>query len=160
RNVEPQERRQRADDDGDESYGRGDEHKSAVAKAVASLIAAADRDGGIGEEVREIAMEQQAVHEEVAEGMEKVETRNPLITFLFGTDYKTLGALRSSLVTSQNGIDRLMAARDRATDPAVQVELDVEIQALEEENAHAETFIEENESKFSLLGWLVKFFSE
>jgi hypothetical protein len=146
-----------ADDDGAMSVG--EEHRSEVAKAVQGLLDAADRAGGIGEEVRAVAEEQKSLHDEAADAMEKVEKRNGLMTFLFGSDYKNLGALRSAITTSENGIDRLTKAGEKAT-ASVKAELDAQITALKAENDHARSFIEEQEGKFSLFGWLVKFLSE
>jgi hypothetical protein len=148
------------DVDVEDGSGKGEKHRSAVAKAVEELLKVSDRDGGIGQEVKDIAEEQKKAHDDAADSMTRVEKRNAFITFLFGTDFGNLGALRSSLVTSENGIDRLAQAKERSNDPSVQATLDAEIQALKAENEKALEFIKEEEGKFSLFGWLVRLFSE
>jgi len=41
----------------------------------------------------------------------------------------------------------------------VQAEIDAQIQTLEETASNTEAFLEENESKFSIFGWVVRLFS-
>jgi hypothetical protein len=139
----------------DQEESMGELHKSAVARAVAELNAAADRDGGIGEEVRMLAEEQGEVHIQVAERMDKVSKRGSFVRFFIGSDYTSLGEIRSALVTSENGIDVLRKVRSNTT-PEIQAALDSQIDILEVENANARAFIEDQEGAFSLFGWLVK----
>ena len=136
------------------------EHRSKVAEIVQQLTSVAGQDKNIGEEVRQIAQEEATTTEKQVALMEKVETRGKFKTFLIGTDYKNIGALRSELVTTANHIKRLEKALERATStPEIQVEFNAQITALKETQTNVESFIETNESKFSLLGWLVKFFN-
>lgn len=130
-------------------------HRSAVAEAVGTLLDAADRAGGIGPQVRELAREQEALHSDVAEKMHALETRSALRTFLIGSDYRSLGELRSTLVTSENGIAVLKKAYEKASASA-RPTIAEQIAALEAENARAREFIAAQEGKFSLFGWLAK----
>lgn len=132
------------------------EHKSNVAKVVETLTALAGKDKNIGEEVRAVAQEQATSSDRVAEAIDAVETHGWLKTFLFGTDYKNLGALRSEIVTTENSISRLTKAMERTTDPAVKADLETQIKALQDANAKALEFIKTNESKFSLFGWVMR----
>lgn len=136
---------------------KGEAHKSKVATAVAELLDVADRSGGVGIQVRELAKEQEALHNEVSEKMDAVGARSWVQNFLFGSDYETLGQLRSTLVTSENGLSVLLKARDKAL-PSVKPDIDAQIAMLKAENEHAREFIAEQEGKFSLFGWLVKLF--
>lgn len=134
-------------------------HRSAIAGVVEDLRETAGKDNNIGEELREIAQEQEQSNDRATEAMEAVETRGKFKTFLIGTDYKNIGAIRSELVTTDNHIDRLTKAKERTDDPVVQAELDAEIATLQETQTSAEAFVSENEDKFSLFGWLVKLFN-
>ena len=145
------------DDDMDEMMSEG--HRSDVAEAVLKLLELAGKDRNIGEEIREIAKEESESSERADEAIKTLETRGKFKTFLFGTDYKNIGALRSEMVRSDNNIDRLSKAKERVLDPAVKAELDVQIAALQKANDDAESFIKANEDKFSVFGWLVKLFS-
>lgn len=133
-------------------------HRSIVANFVQSLLAVADREGGIGQEVRTIAEQQNGTKDRAADIIYAVENRNKLKTFLIGTSYKNLGELRSQMVQTRNQIDQLKRLADKAENEADKTELQTQIQTLEQEQANIETFITQNENKFSLLGWAVKLF--
>lgn len=134
-----------------------EEHRSTVANFVQSLLNAADREGGIGEQVRVIAQQQNESASTTIQAIEKVQSRSKIKTFLFGSDYKNLGALRSEIVQTRNRIDQLNRLIQNATNTA---EIQAQIQTLEQEQTKIENFIKEQEGKFSLFGWLVKLFNE
>lgn len=144
----------------DKSVGQSSEHQSVISNLANELNRIADRDGGIGKELKEVAKEQNDSKEKVAEAMDKVENRSGLKTFFLGTDYKNLGALRSEMVTTDNHINRLMRAKERAVNPATATDLDEQIAILQAEKIKIETFIKENESKFSIFGWFIKLFNK
>jgi len=137
-----------------------EEHRSAVANFVQTLLNAADREqGGIGEQVRVIAQQQNDSEATTSQAMDKVQTRNKIKTFLIGSDYKNLGKLRSETVQTRNRIEqlnRLMENTQNATDTA---EIQSQIQTLEQEQTKIENFIKAQEGKFSLFGWLLKLFN-
>ncbi len=139
---------------------QGDEHKSAVARVVQKLLLVADREGGIGSEVRTIAQEQASTSEKVKKDMDEINSENPLKRFFFGTNYKNTGELRSTIVTTKNHIDRLKKALEKTTSTTTKTELTAQITELEKVASSTEAFIKTNESKFSLLGWLSKFLSQ
>ena len=144
-----------SDEDGDDSKGRGEEHRSEVADFVEKLLYVADRNGGIGEEIRRIAREQASSTDDVAEAIEMVEKRGKFKVFLIGTDYKNLGAIRSELVKTEARIESLK----RETEKLIPLEKDLlegEISALQDEQDKLQSFIEDNEDRFSLFGWVAK----
>ena len=160
--------REDRDDDGDDdtasttSRGKGEdmsgEHRSAVAAFVQSLLRVADRDGGIGAEVRAVAQSQNDSASTTAEAIAKVENRSKFWSFLFGTDWKNIGMLRSELAKSDSDAERLETALANATDASVKADLQAQITALKAEQAKVETFVEAHEKSFSLLGWFTKLF--
>lgn len=134
------------------------ENRSGVSVRVQALLQVADRDGGIGSEVRVIAQEYASTSKNIDEAQDAVESRPGWLTFLFGSDYGNLGKLRSELVTTENQIQRLTNAMNRSVDATVKADLQVQISALEAEASTTAAFIEENEGSFSLFGWLVRVF--
>ena len=144
-------------DDMDEMMSKG--HRSKVAEAVLKLVELAGKDKNIGEEISQVAKEEDESSEKVAEAIKEVENRGKFKTFLIGTDYKNIGAIRSEIVRSDNNIDRLAKAKERTLDPILKAELDVQVAALQKANDDAEAFVKANESKFSIFGWLVKIFN-
>ena len=136
----------------------GEEHQSQVAAQVQTLLSVANRDGGIGDDVRAVAQEMASTSDESAQAKAQVEGRPGWLTFLIGTDYGNLGTLRSDIVKTQNQIQRLTDARNRTTDVTAQAELDAQITALQDSASTTDAFVVSNESKFSLFGWLARLF--
>lgn len=143
-----------------ESHGEvtADEHKSSVATFVASLLSVADRDSGIGADVRAVAKSQQDSASTTAEAMAKVEARSKALTFLIGTDWKNLGMVRSAAAKSEADLKRLEAAHEKAASASVRADLEAQIDVLKHEQEHLASFVAENESAFSLFGWFTKLF--
>lgn len=131
-------------------------HRSAVANFVQTLLkTASTTKGGIGEQVRIIAREQNEASTTTEEALKKIQTRSKIKTFLIGSDYKNLGTLRSFMVQTRNRLDQLNRVMGKATTTP---EIQTQIQALEQEQTKIESFIKTQESKFSLFGWLRKMF--
>mgnify|MGYP001561702860 CR=1 FL=1 len=133
-------------------------NRSAVANFVQSLLSVADREGGIGQQVRVIAQQQNDSGEATAEAIDKVEKRSKIKTFLLGTDYKNIGTLRSEMVKTRNHINQLNRLVGQAENEQSKTELQVQVQALEQKQEDINNFITQNEEQFSLLGWAVKLF--
>jgi len=138
----------------------GELHRSIVANFVQTLLRVASRqEGGIGEQVRVVAQEQNQNREKTADQIESIEKRNKIKTFLIGTNYKNVGALRSEMVQTRNRLEKLNRLMEQTTNAADKTELQNQIQTLEQEQAKIETLLKKAEGKFSLFGWLVKLFS-
>ena len=136
-----------------------EQHRSAVANFVQSLLQVADREGGIGQQVRVIAQQQNQSASTTIQAMEKVQTRSKIKTFFFGSDYKNLGALRSEMVQTRNRLEQLNRLMENVQNEGDKTELQNQIQTLEQEQIKIESFIKAEEGKFSLFGWLVKLFN-
>ena len=132
----------------------GQEHMSAVARFVQSLLAVADRDGGIGAQVRMIAQAQNNTASSTASAIAKLESRGKLMTFLFGTDYKSVGQVRSDMVTTKANLENLQKLLSNTTSTSTNTELEAQIKALQDSQVKLEAFIKAHESSFSLFGWL------
>lgn len=137
-----------------------DEHRSAVSMFVHNLLKVADREGGIGKEVRVIAHEQNDSGTTTAESIAKVETRSSFKKFLLGSDYKSLGVIRSELAKGDNRISRLMAIASSTTDVTIKAQLVAQIKLWQDDQAKVTAFVNANENNFSLLGWFVKLFNK
>jgi hypothetical protein len=137
---------------------RSAEHRSAVASFVQSLLRDADRDGGIGAEVRAVAQSQNDAASTTAEAILKVERRGTFLSFLFGTDWKTIGILRSQIARTAADAARLQAAMSGATDASVKTDLEAQLAVLTAEQMKLEAFVTAHESTFSVLGWFTKLF--
>ena len=138
---------------------KAEEHRSAVATFVASLLSSADRDGGIGDEVRAVAQSQNDSASTTVEAMTQIEGRSKIKTFFLGSDWKNLGTLRSQTVKGSADITRLESARDNTSDATIRANLSVQIDALKAEQAKIQTFVDTHASSFSLFGWFTKLFA-
>lgn len=146
---------------GQENRLTAEEHRSVVATFVQSLLqTASSTEKGLGEQVRTIAKEQNNADETTVEAIKKVESRSKIKTFLIGSDYKNLGALRSELVKTQNRLDQLKRLTENLKTQKDKTGLQDQIQSLEQEQAKVENFIKSQEGKFSLFGWLIKLFNK
>lgn len=133
-------------------------HRSVVATFVQSLLAVADRDGGIGKQVRVIAQQQNDSKEQTSEAIDKIENRSKFKTFLLGPDYKNIGALRSEMVKTRNQIEQLKRLAEKANSKKNTEDIQSQIINLELEQENINNFIYDNESEFSLFGWAAKLF--
>ena len=133
-------------------------HRSTVATFVQGLLAVADRENGIGQEVRVIAQQQNDIKDRSSDLINAVENRNKVKTFFIGTSYKNLGELRSQMVQTKNQIEQLKKLAEKVENEGDKTELQNQIQVLELEQVNINKFITQNESKFSLFGWAVKLF--
>jgi len=138
-----------------------EQHRSTVANFVHTLLkTASSTENRIGEQVRAIAQEQNASEATTTEAIDKIQSRNKIQTFLFGSDYKNLGALRSEMVQTMNRLDQLNRLMENVQNEGDKTELQNQIQTLEQEQTKIENFITAQESRFSLFGWLVKLFNK
>lgn len=131
-------------------------HQSIVSAFVHSLLSVADRDGGIGTEVRAVAKSQNDSATTTAEAIAEVEGRGALRTFILGSDYKNLGVIRSEMATTTTNIAKLKTLLDKTVNAADRAELSLQIKALEAEQATLEIYVKAHENAFSLLGWFSK----
>jgi flagellar hook-length control protein FliK len=147
-------------DENDDNSLNGESHRNAVSTFVQKLLDVADREGGIGNEVKAVAAEQEKNKDKIANAIDIVKNRNPLKTFLIGADYKNIGELRSEMVTTENHINQLNNLLGKTTSSGDQAILQSQITTLQQEKTKIENFVKTNESQFSLFGWLVKLFSK
>jgi hypothetical protein len=136
------------------------EHRSVVANFVQSIVHVADREGGIGQQVRVVAQQQNQSEATTTEAINKIESRSKIKTFLIGSDYKNLGALRSEMVQTRNRLAQLTNFMGKVKNASSTEEMQLQIQTLEQEQTKIETFIKAQEGKFSLFGWLLKLFNK
>lgn len=133
-------------------------HGKNVSDFVKTLLNVADRNNNIGEQVRIVAREQASSTENVVKAMEKVQTRSKFKTFLIGTDYKNLGAIRSEIAQTNSRLSQLDRDLEKITTSSDKTAIMEKIDSLKEEQTKLESFIKTNEGKFSLFGWFVKLF--
>lgn len=140
----------------DQGKSMSEAHRSAVATFVHSLLAVADRDGGIGAQVRLIANSQNDSATTTAAAIAKVEGRGSMKTFFIGSDYKNLKLIRAAIATTTANIAQLKDLLVKATSDADRTELSAQIRVLEVQQAKLSAYVTAREKAFSLFGWMNK----
>lgn len=113
-----------------------------------------------GKQLKIIAQEQNQIKNNIDERVKKIRGRNKIQTFLFGSDYKNLGQLRSEMVKVRNQIQKLQNTSEEVKNEDNRQILQQQIQTLEQEQTQINNFIKTNEGKFSLFGWFTKLFNK
>jgi hypothetical protein len=137
-----------------------EQYRNTVADSVQSLLQVANRQGGIGIQVKAIAQQQSQSAETAIKAMENVQTRSKVKAFFLGSDYKNLGTLRSEMVQTRNRLEQLNTLMENVQNEGDKIELQNQVQTLEQEQVKIESFIKAQEGKFSLFGWLAKMFNK
>ena len=133
-----------------------------VTQAVSKLKKTADVEEQVGnietsEEIAKVAEAEEDTVDETTEAIESVESRAKWQDLLF-PDYKNLGQLRSSLAHNTNSIRKLSKADGSVQESSSSEQVQEQMGVLLQERERIIGVIEENESRFSLLGWIVKLF--
>ncbi len=137
-----------------------DSHRSAVSLFVKSLLDIANREGGIGSQVRLIAQKQNVSATTTTSAMAKVDGRSTLRTLLLGTDYKNLGVIRSEIATTSGNIAQLKTLLSGVVNESDRVALDAQIKVLENQQIKIEAYVKAHENVFGVFGWFSKLFSK
>lgn len=131
------------------------EHMSEVSKQV-QLLLQVKTTGGIGEQVREIAREQNQAQNQIGDELKKLENRNGFYKRLFGPDYKAIKNLNRQIEQNQLRIRLLEQLSNQVQNQAGQTQLQETIQALNEQNTLLREQMKAEEKINSLFGWLFK----
>ncbi len=133
------------------------EHMSIVAQRVQELLQVKTK-GGIGDQVRIIAQDQNQAQDQIQARLDKIEAKGNLVKSLFGSDYKAIKDLKQLLEQNQLRIQELQQLMNQVTNEADEATIQETIEALTQENISLQEIISSEESMKSLFGWLVKLF--
>lgn len=111
------------------------------------------------EDLEKVAEEIDESSDETAIAINEVEKTNKFKKLLVGSDYKNLGQLRSSLVRNRNQIRNLTRLAENVTDESEKAAIEEQLTVLMQERERIKTVVSDNESGFSILGWVFKFLS-
>ncbi len=134
------------------------EHMSIVSLKVEELLANRTAQGGIGEQVRVIARQQQLAQQDIEDEIEAVDDRSGLVKRLIGPKFKALKNVEDQIQANKERINLLQALEDQLTDEAEIAEVHAVIEALTDQNAILQDRVSEEKNTRSLLGWLIKRF--
>ena len=134
------------------------ENMSTVAAQVQQLLQVRTT-GGIGEQVRLIAQEQNQAQTQIQNQLNKLESKGKMARFLSGTDYGAVKNLKAQLVQNQVRIDQLTELQNQLVNQGDITMVQETIQALIAENTSLQERITSEEGTKSMFGWLFRFFA-
>jgi len=136
------------------------EHQNIAANFVQNMLNVGNRvPSETGDRVRAITLQQYDSENTTTRAIHKIELRNKIKTFLIGSDYKSLGALKSEMLATQDRINRLLDLLPDIQNASDTAEIISKLQDFQQEQIKINNFIAVQKSKLSLLGWLFKFFN-
>lgn len=136
------------------------EHLSIVAQKVEELLALPDRRGGIGEQVRVFAQEQQQIQERVKTSLDQLEKRPKIIRALLGPNYNAINRLQATITQNEKIIGELLILQENALYPAEKESIAAAITTLEQQNSLLSQRIQLASDTGGFLGWIFRFFAQ
>jgi len=136
------------------------EYMSLVAQKVEELLIARTVKGGIGEQVREVAKEQQVAQGETQEELEKLENRQGLWKKLFGPNYQAIKNLKRQREHNEERIRLLEQLKNQVVNQAEANQIAETTEALTQLNNSLQEQIEAEEDTQSLFGWLFRLLAQ
>ncbi|MDH7476052.1 MAG: hypothetical protein QHH09_01100 [Microgenomates group bacterium] len=135
------------------------QNMSEVAKKVEELLQLRTTQEGIGEQVREIAREQNQAQEKIKNQINKLEMRNKITKFLFGPDYQALKEIKYEIQKNQVRIKQLEQIKNKLINQSEIDKIQEAINAIIQQNTTLLNSVNLEEKTKSLFGWLLKLFN-
>jgi len=110
------------------------ENMSQVAEKVEGLLAISGYQGGIGDQVKEIAQAQKQSQAQIETELDKLEAKSGFIKRLFGPDYKAIKNLNQQMEQNRLRIQQLEELVNQVQNQADQNQIEETIQALNQQN--------------------------
>lgn len=152
---------QEGDNQSDDNQFDVEKYTNEITTSTQSLLDVANKEkGDVGEKIKKIVDEQNNNKDDIAKGLEKIQKRSKVKTFLLGTDYKNIGQVRSEIVKTSNQIDQLNEVLGQTTNADTKTIIQDQVKTLEQQQQKIGDVLVANESKFSLFGWFMKLFSK
>src|SRR4030042_4032115 len=115
--------------------------------------------GGIGEQVRQIAQEQNQAQNQIQTELGKVDARGGLLKSLIGPDYQALKNMQKAMEQNQLRIGQLEQLQNQLTNQGDITMVQETIQALIDQNTALKDRINLEERSGGMFGWLFKLFA-
>jgi len=146
--------------DGQVGQVNGNQRRSQVANAVQVMLQVADRDTGIGEQVRAIAQTQTQNQDRLEVSLDKVQSRNAFTKFFIGPNYGEINNVKRNLEQNREQVRLLNQLNTQVANQGDQQQLMEQVRVLEQANAEIESSLGVVENGFSLLGWMFRLFAK
>jgi hypothetical protein len=141
-----------------QTNGTAVQRRSIAANAVQGMLQIAERNQGIGQQIREIAQAQNQNQEQIESGLAQIKNRGQLKKFFFGPDYKNLNLIEERLANHEEKLEQLKQLTTQITNEADSTKLQEQITVIEQVKEELRKEVDEEGGGFSLFGWLNKLF--
>ncbi len=135
------------------------QRRSEVANAVQEMLQVAERNGGIGQQVKVIAQNQTQNQEKIEASLEEAQSRGDFAKFFIGPKYSEINDAKELLAQNREEIKQLNQVKNQLMNQADQEKLLEQVQVIEEANLEIENSLDEAQKGFSLFGWAFRLFS-
>lgn len=137
---------------------QAEQRRSQVANAVQEMLQVAERNGGIGQQVRTIAQNQNQNQEKIEASLQKVQSRSGFTRFFIGPNYGEIKNAQKLLEQNREQIKQLNQIKNQLVNQGDQQQLAEQIQVLEQANLQIENSLGTAQKGFSLFGWMFRLF--
>ncbi|HRY60070.1 MAG TPA: hypothetical protein P5096_01690 [Patescibacteria group bacterium] len=138
----------------------GVQRRSRVATAVQEMLQIADRNGGIGQQVREIAQAQNQEFEDAEASLTRAQERTGFVKFFIGPNYGKIYDAEKRMERVQERIQELIQLKTQLSNSGDQQLLQQHIQNLEQVKTELQNKLQEEQKGFSLFGWAFRLFAK
>ena len=133
--------------------------RSRVSSAAQSRMEVAERNQGIGQQIRNITQNQVQTQEQAEDALEMAQQRKGFMKFLIGPDYGQLKTVEDRLEQHNQNLEELKVLRDDVEGVEDATLFDEQIQVMESVKQELEGELEVAGAGFSLFGWMNRIFN-
>lgn len=137
-----------------DNSGLGEQRRSQVANAIQAMLQIAERSGGIGQQVKVIAQNQNQNQIKLEKNIEKIQTRSGFAKFFIGPNYGEIKDAQKTLEQNREQVRQMNQVSIQLENVGDQQQLTEQIRILEQANQEIEVLIAGAQKGFSLFGWL------
>ncbi|MFZ5534568.1 MAG: hypothetical protein ACOY3M_00175 [Patescibacteria group bacterium] len=135
-------------------------HMSNVASKVEELLTTKTINGGIGEQIRQIAQEQKTAQTQIQSDLADIDNRKGLLKSLIGPNYQALKNMQKIMEQNRLRIQQLTQLQNELTNQGEITQVQETVQALTEQNTALQDQVKLEEQSVSVFGWMFKLFAK
>lgn len=139
---------------------KGISRRSMVANAVQQMLQVAERNQGVGKQIRTIAQTQEKNINSLEDKMTKVQNRGRLKKFFLGPDYKNINSIEAMIVNHDQRLMELKELVPQITDEDDLKNIQEQIMIMENVSKELKNQTKDTTKGFSLFGWVYKMFTK
>jgi hypothetical protein len=137
-----------------------EQRRSEVASAVQEILQVAERDSGVGQQVKIIAQTQAQNQEKLEASLQKVQNRSGFAKFFVGPNYDEINNAKKLLEQNREQIKQLGQIKNQLANQDGRQKLTEQVQLLEQSNQEIENSLNTSQRGFSLFGWIFRLFTK